>query len=65
MPLVLEMKKREGLEVIVCVTAQHRQMLDQVLNIDLVRVICDPIHDGVGKSAFAAELIVPTCFHEL
>ena len=30
-PLILEMKKREGLEVIVCVTAQHRQMLDQVL----------------------------------
>lgn len=26
-----EMKKREGLEVIVCVTAQHRQMFDQVL----------------------------------
>ena len=30
-PLILEMKKRKGLEVIVCVTAQHRQMLDQVL----------------------------------
>lgn len=30
-PLVHEMRKREGLEVIVCVTAQHRQMLDQVL----------------------------------
>ncbi len=30
-PLVLEMKKRNELEVIVCVTAQHRQMLDQVL----------------------------------
>ena len=30
-PLILEMKKRESLEVIVCVTAQHRQMLDQVL----------------------------------
>ena len=30
-PLVNEMKKRESLEVIVCVTAQHRQMLDQVL----------------------------------
>ncbi len=30
-PLVNEMKKREGLQVIVCVTAQHRQMLDQVL----------------------------------
>lgn len=31
-PLVLEMKKRAGLEVVVCVTAQHRQMLDQVLD---------------------------------
>lgn len=32
-PLVNEIKKREDLEVIVCVTAQHRQMLDQVLDI--------------------------------
>ena len=31
-PLVLEMKAREGLQVVVCVTAQHRQMLDQVLD---------------------------------
>ncbi|MBR3643267.1 MAG: UDP-N-acetylglucosamine 2-epimerase, partial [Parasporobacterium sp.] len=31
-PLILEMKKRKGLDVIVCVTAQHRQMLDQVLD---------------------------------
>ena len=31
-PLVIEMKKRAGLKVIVCVTAQHRQMLDQVLS---------------------------------
>ena len=30
-PLVLEMKKRPTLDVVVCVTAQHRQMLDQVL----------------------------------
>ena len=30
-PLVNEMKKRAGLDVVVCVTAQHRQMLDQVL----------------------------------
>ena len=29
-PLVNEMKHRENLEVIVCVTAQHRQMLDQI-----------------------------------
>lgn len=31
-PLVLELKRRPSFEVIVCVTAQHRQMLDQVLN---------------------------------
>ena len=31
-PLVKELKKREEIECIVCVTAQHRQMLDQVLN---------------------------------
>lgn len=31
-PLVKELKKRDEIETIVCVTAQHRQMLDQVLN---------------------------------
>lgn len=31
-PLVNELKSRENLETIVCVTGQHRQMLDQVLN---------------------------------
>ena len=30
-PLILELKKRSALEIKVCVTAQHRQMLDQVL----------------------------------
>ncbi len=30
-PLVKELKKRKTLETIVCVTGQHRQMLDQVL----------------------------------
>ena len=30
-PLVKELEKREGLEAKVCVTAQHREMLDQVL----------------------------------
>ena len=30
-PLVKELKKRDNLETIVCVTGQHRQMLDQVL----------------------------------
>lgn len=30
-PLVNEMKKRKNIETVVCVTGQHRQMLDQVL----------------------------------
>ncbi|MFT8314554.1 MAG: UDP-N-acetylglucosamine 2-epimerase (non-hydrolyzing) [Clostridium sp.] len=32
-PLVKELEKREIIDVKVCVTAQHRQMLDQVLNL--------------------------------
>jgi UDP-N-acetylglucosamine 2-epimerase (non-hydrolysing) len=32
-PVVLELRKSETLENIVCVTAQHRQMLDQVLQL--------------------------------
>ncbi|MBT0585684.1 non-hydrolyzing UDP-N-acetylglucosamine 2-epimerase [Alteromonas oceanisediminis] len=32
-PLVLELKKSSLLDVRVCVTAQHREMLDQVLNL--------------------------------
>ena len=32
-PLVNELKRRQGLEVSVCVTGQHRQMLDQVLEV--------------------------------
>ena len=31
-PLVNELKTRKNIETIVCVTGQHRQMLDQVLN---------------------------------
>lgn len=31
-PLVNELKKREQIQTLVCVTGQHRQMLDQVLN---------------------------------
>lgn len=31
-PLVNELKSRNGIKTIVCVTGQHRQMLDQVLN---------------------------------
>ena len=32
-PLILELKKRQTIETIVCATAQHRQMLDQTLEI--------------------------------
>lgn len=31
-PLVLELKSRRSIQTLVCVTGQHRQMLDQVLN---------------------------------
>lgn len=32
-PVVAELRRRPGLETLVCVTAQHRQMLDQVLEL--------------------------------
>ncbi|WP_333656988.1 non-hydrolyzing UDP-N-acetylglucosamine 2-epimerase [Tissierella praeacuta] len=32
-PIVKELEKREGIESIICITAQHRQMLDQVLSL--------------------------------
>ncbi len=32
-PVVLELQKHEEIESLVCVTAQHREMLDQVLNL--------------------------------
>ena len=38
-PLVNELKSREKLKTIVCVTGQHRQMLDQVL--DVFKVVPD------------------------
>lgn len=31
-PMVNELKKRQGINTVVCVTGQHRQMLDQVLH---------------------------------
>ena len=39
-PLVNELKTREGIETLVCVTGQHRQMLDQVLKAFSVTWIC-------------------------
>ena len=36
-PLVKELRHRDEIECLVCVTAQHRQMLDQVLEIFQVK----------------------------
>ena len=36
-PLVLELRRREEIESLVCVTAQHREMLDSVLDIFGIR----------------------------
>ena len=36
-PLVLQLEKTPGIESVVCVTGQHRQMLDQVLEVFGVR----------------------------
>ena len=38
-PLILELKRRKSITTVVCVTAQHRQMLDQVL--DTFKIIPD------------------------
>ena len=35
-PLVNELKSRENIKTVVCVTGQHRQMLDQVLRHSLL-----------------------------
>ena len=40
-PLVKELEKREEIESIVCITAQHRQMLDQVMDIFDIRADYD------------------------
>lgn len=40
-PLVLELEKDAGIESIVCVTGQHRKMLDQVIDIFKIKVDYD------------------------
>lgn len=40
-PLVKELKRRDNLKTIVCVTGQHRQTLDQVLEAFGVKADCD------------------------
>ena len=40
-PLVLELKQHPEIESICCVTAQHRQMLDTVMEVFHLRADCD------------------------
>lgn len=40
-PLVRELKTREGVESLCCVTAQHREMLDSVMDVFGLRADCD------------------------
>ena len=42
-PLVNELKKRKELKTVVCVTGQHRQMLDMVLEaFDVAQIMICP-----------------------
>ncbi len=40
-PLVRELQSREGIESLCCVTAQHRQMLDSVMDVFGLKADCD------------------------
>ena len=53
-PLVLELKKRKEIETIVCVTAQHREMLDQVL--EIFKIVPDYDLDIMKKGQSLTEL---------
>ena len=37
-PLVLELQKHPALESVVCITAQHREMLDSVMDLSLIHI---------------------------
>ena len=53
-PLVLELKKRESLEVKVCLTGQHREMLDSVT--DVFGVKADYDLSVMGKAQTLSEI---------
>ena len=53
-PLVKELKKRKEIETVVCVTAQHREMLDQVL--DAFHIIPDYDLDIMKKGQTLSDI---------
>lgn len=58
-PVVKELESREGIESIVCVTAQHRDMLDQVLDIFKIKpdYDLDIMKPGQTLSYITAEVL--------
>ena len=60
-PLVAELQRRPGLEPVCCVTAQHREMLDSVLEIFQLRpdydlnIICLLYTSRSAPTGFTAE----------
>ena len=72
-PLVLELKSRKELNVEVCVTAQHREMLDQVLDLfelkpdydlDLMQPGQD-LYDITTKALIGLKGVLQTCKPDL
>ena len=51
-PLVNELKTRKGIKTVVCVTAQHRQMLDRVLETFGVVPDYDEYHERPKQTLF-------------
>lgn len=58
-PLVTKLSQTDGVEVGICVTAQHRQMLDQVLELFGIQphYDLDIMRDGQGLGYITAEVI--------
>ena len=58
-PIIHEIDRRSSLEGMVCVTGQHRQMLDQVLNVFEIdpRWDLDLMREGQDLPALTARLI--------
>ena len=58
-PLVLELKRRESIEIKVCLTGQHREMLDQVIGIFGVTADYDlsVMREGQGLSDITSKII--------
>ncbi len=46
-PLYLELKKHNELDVAICLTAQHRQMLDQVMDFFTCASTAPPVRKSV------------------